>query len=296
MGQFRPTRASGLRRPEGGHSDADGSHGFLRVESGSIGDLGAAVKPPARYGRQSLLGGQVVLRQAVAMQAAELDELPPEPPAEPKRRGCLFYALVALAVVLVLVVGGGYLAFHYAINQLGTALFDYSAEQPLSLPPSPLTATDYATLQDRITTWRTDPNAGRELALDGDEVNALIERHPDWVFLRDKVHVTLADRSVVALLSLPLREFAQHLPDKAGLVERFLNAEVTLAGRFVNEQLQLELQRIVVHERELPPAWMDALQRNNVLTTFVRGDDRPWRDTLDGARIEGSRLILSRKP
>lgn len=230
------------------------------------------------------------------MQATELDELPPEPPAEPKRRGCLFYGLVAFTVLLVIVVAGGYLAFQYAMNQLGTALQEYSAEQPLELPPAPLNATAYETLQGKVTAWRDDPATPRELVLDSDEVNTLIARHPDWAFLRDRVHVTLADRSIVALVSLPLRDFAQHLPGNADVVDRFLNAEVTMAGQLVNEQLQIELQRIVVRERELPPAWMDAMQRNQVVTTFVGGDRAAWRDRLANARIEGSRLILTRKP
>jgi hypothetical protein len=230
------------------------------------------------------------------MSAAHPPALPPElPPKQRQPRGCFFYAAITVAVLALVVGVAGFFVFRFALDRFGSALYQFSEEQPFALPESRMRNEEYQELVDRIQAWRAPQSAVPSLELTAEDVNALIARHPDWTTLRGKLYFDFKDRTVLAMISLPLVPFAGYFEDRPELAGRYINAEVALHAALDRGALQAELHSVILKDRELPEVWVDVLRKQRALHLVAEQHGSEWKEELESFRVEGGKLLLQRK-
>jgi len=230
------------------------------------------------------------------MTAVQPPPLPPDLPPQPRPRGCFFYAAITVAVLALVVGVAGFFVFRFALDKMGKALYQFSEEQPFSLPESRMRNEEYQELVERIQAWRSPQATNLNLELSADDVNALIARHPDWSRLRGHLHFEFRERTVMAMISLPLAPFTEYFAGQEGLANRFVNAEVAFDAMFDRGLLTAELRSVVLKDRELPELWVDVLREQRALHAVAEQHGTAWKEGLERLRVEGGKLLLERKP
>ncbi|MBL9079943.1 MAG: hypothetical protein JNL08_20785 [Planctomycetes bacterium] len=224
--------------------------------------------------------------------------LPPLPSTPAKKsRGCLFYVGIS-AIVLVLVFGvGGYFAVRWMLDQMAAVLEQYSDPTPMELPRATMSDDDYRALTARLdafTAPRTD--ADRTLSLSGDDLNALIERHPAWQAMRGRLHLQPVDDQLEVQIAFPLDLLAGQLPGMSGVAGRFVNATARLQANYAGGRLHLDLRAVQVKGQALSAQVMGALREPSLLQRISEPYERTWRDHVEQFRVDGSRLVVTAKP
>ena len=187
---------------------------------------------------------------------------PTPPPAQPatqppaKQRGCFFYGCITL-LTLVLVMGvAGFFVARHLLNKFVAFAEQYTETKPMALPKVQMSAADYAELDKRIAAFRDGLNAqkaGPALVLTGEDINALIANDPNWKELNGKVHVTIEGDRINGQVSIPLREFAGHVPGLSRLKSRYLNGSAAWKVALANGRLVVTLQSLEA-KGQRPPA------------------------------------------
>ena len=191
-----------------------------------------------------------------------------EPPLK-KRPGCWFWGCLISTVLAVLLGIGGYFMVTKLLGRLTDLAVDYSETTAMPLTPSTMSPDDYQALTARIDAFDAASKSGAQpepLALSGEDINALIANHPDWMALRNRAHVKLEGDRILAEVSVPLGEFAD-LPmiDMDRLKGRFLNATGEFSLSLRNGEVMLRVHELDFHGKQLPDEMMESLRDGNAL-------------------------------
>jgi len=170
---------------------------------------------------------------------------PESSPATPTRktRGCLFWAFVMVVVVS----GGGYLAYRYAIHRIVTA---YTETKPLDLGEPLISAAEFGALDGRLAAFAhavRNKTPVEPLVLTGEELAALVARSPEFSRLGGRARFSIGDGEIRADLSLPL--------ERMGYPNRWFNGSAAFAVTLENGVLIITLRSASV-KGELVPGWI----------------------------------------
>ena len=186
-------------------------------------------------------------------------EYAPPPPREKKPRGCFFYGCLFSAILavllIVLVAGGTYLTYRYAIN---TAK-DYTETVATPMPAVEMPEPDREALRARFKAYGEDLKAGKAtepLVLNTADVNALIDDNPK---LKGRAHVDLSGDEIEGKISFPLKDL-----DIDEVSDRYLNGSATLRIVFVNGTLVVHADDVKVKGKPLPDWLAKALREQNI--------------------------------
>jgi hypothetical protein len=209
-----------------------------------------------------------------------------EPTPKP-RRGCLFYALIGGAILILFLVGGGLIGFHYAKKMIN----DFTDAQPMPLPQVQMPRSEIDKLEQRIDTFRQAIRAGKPtepLALSADEINALIQTDPDFSPLKGKLFVTLQGDKVSGQLSVPMELVGLHM-----FKGRYLNGTGLFSLSLHNGRLRLFVMKLVVKQRQVPEVYMEQIRKYNWADNF-NGNPRAAAalEALKEIKVQDSKLIV----
>lgn len=173
-----------------------------------------------------------------------------------KNRGCLFWALVTVVVLAVVVGGGGYLAYRYAIRGIVIA---YTETTPLDLGQPALPPTELGALDGRLASFAhavRNKTPVEPLVLTGEELTALVARSPEFRQLGGRARFSIGEGEIRAELSVPL--------ERVGYSDRWLNGSAAFAVALENGVLIITLRSASV-KGEPVPAWIvRKLQERNL--------------------------------
>src|SRR6266404_3715765 len=172
------------------------------------------------------------------------------PPLPKKKRGCLFYGCIALAIVVLLAGIGTWLALRYAFKTAGGWIDQYTSTNRMAIESVAISQAELKSLQERLTLFSESLEGrpgSRELVLSAHDINALIQNDPEYAGFKGRVFIMIEDDHIKGKLSMPLDNFG---PFK--LKGRYLNGVATLKVSLENGALDVKLKDIRVGDNALP--------------------------------------------
>ncbi|HSD10572.1 MAG TPA: hypothetical protein VLF14_06295 [Candidatus Binatia bacterium] len=169
-----------------------------------------------------------------------------------KNRGCLFWALI-LAVV---VAGGGYLVYRYAIEWIVIA---YTGVTPLDLGEPALSPGELGAIDGRLATFAhavRNKTPVEPIVLTSEELTALVVRIPEFRRLGGRARFSIGDGEIRGEFSLPL--------ERMGYPDRWFNCAAAFTAALENGLLIVRLRSASVRGEPVP-GWIVWTLRNRNL-------------------------------
>ena len=212
----------------------------------------------------------------------------PEPSAAPpttKNRGCLFRALVTVVVLAVVIGGGGYLAYRYAIHRIVNT---YTETTPLDLGVPALSATEVGALDGRLAGFAhavRNKTPVEPLVLNNEELTALVARSPDLRQLGGRARFSIGEGEIRADLSLPL--------ERMGYPERWFNGSAAFAVTLENGVLTVTLRSVSVKGEPVPEWIVGKLgDRNLAKDLYDKPETAGFVARLESIEVGNGRITL----
>jgi hypothetical protein len=182
-------------------------------------------------------------------------------------RGCLFYGVITMILVIIGVAAGIYFGARKAIL---TAVANYTSATPAPIPQLRISDAEkdriarQLALQARQVTQGQGP---KELALGEQELNVLLSQSPELRAYSNQIYLQPEGDKLKAHLSLPLDQFEhwKSLSRKISgdLHNRYLNGTAFLNVGVTNGTLSLSLADLVVNGKTLPQEFTSRIQSQN---------------------------------
>ncbi len=204
-------------------------------------------------------------------------------PEKKHRRGCLFYGCLGTFVLLLVAVLAGYLGFRAAVER-------FTDSKPLPLPETRLSAAEMQQLQERIANFSRAVNEHKytdPLTLTADDVNALIQKDPDWAFLKNELYITFEGNRVQARISVPAEKLGSQR-----LRGRYLNATGTFAVSLRDGVLQVNAEALAAKGRPVPENFMRHIRGRNFALGFTNSESNAALDKLRDIAIQDGKLVI----
>jgi hypothetical protein len=189
-------------------------------------------------------------------------DMPPGPP--PKRRGASCFLVGCLTVLVVMVIGA-VVVFFVVRSLMLRWVEEYTDTELRPLPVSTMAREEVDQLFARIEAFEGALKSGvpaPPLELSADDINALIQYHPDWEPMRGKVHVTIKGQAIRGEFSVPIDLFVKG---------RYLNGTAGFNVFLANGVLFVFTESIEVAGKTVPDFIMQEFRREN-LAKDAQGD------------------------
>ena len=211
----------------------------------------------------------------------------PRVEGQPKRRGCVFWALTVAAAGFALAVLCVFLAFRHVRRKV----LEHTDTEPVKVPVEEVTPAQARALDKETTGFIQALERGEaaSLELTAQQINALIATAPQLRDLRGKVHVSIDGDRLVTDASIPL----DAVPGMAG---RYLNGRVELGIRVQAGELDLDLFGIAVKSRPVPKAILEPLAQSMVQEARKRQDVRDTLARVERLEVRDGRVIIRARP
>ncbi len=181
------------------------------------------------------------------------------PPRHDRGFPWLLFGCGCLAAVVVLVGIVGYSGYRMVVGFVE----QYTDTAPMELPASTLSDDDYAILHARVNAFRDALNKNEPtapLVLTADEINALIERDPQWSEANGHVHIEINDDKIGGKVSLPL--------DAMNFPGRYFNGAATFTAFVRDDRLYVHVETLEVNGQTVPESVMASMRSENVAKNF----------------------------
>ena len=202
---------------------------------------------------------------------------------------CFVWGCVSLFCFAVLVAIAGFFVVRYQIEQVRE---NYTAAEPAILPEVEISDADLESLFARYDTFRAESDGDEEpepLELTQNEVNALIQRHPDFDDLNGHVFVTIEEDEITGDVTFPL----EGIPMFGG---RHFNGTGTFDINLEDGRLTVYLEQASVKGEPLPEMFMTEMRNQNLSQDARNNPDfRDMLDKIDEILVEGGVLTITRK-
>ncbi|MBN2309426.1 MAG: hypothetical protein JXR94_10675 [Candidatus Hydrogenedentes bacterium] len=181
-------------------------------------------------------------------------------PAKPSSAGrnCVVAGVIGCLTIMVVFIVVGVFAY-VGIKRAVSGLVDaYTDTVPVTLPEVEIADEDLQALRARVDGFKAalgNGTATEPLVLTADDINALIQNHPDWEDLKGKAYVSIEGQQVRGEVSIPLE----------GLVAgRYLNGSATFDVFLRNGILYVQLMAAEVKGKALPEDFVSGLRSENL--------------------------------
>lgn len=209
----------------------------------------------------------------------------------PRKRGCLFYGCLTLAVVVAVVGILGFVGYQFARKSIKEMVAKYTDTAPASFETVQLSKTEADQLQQRLAHFQKalDSQAEQqELVLSEREINALIAQNPN---LTNRVLARIEGDRIKGEISFPLQDIG---PIK--LNGRYLNGLATFRVGIAAGQLVVGVDDVQVKGQPLPEPFLSELKKKNIGQEVVK--DPQVQTTvakLQSIDVKDGKLVLKNK-
>ncbi|HYG22377.1 MAG TPA: hypothetical protein VEH04_06305 [Verrucomicrobiae bacterium] len=213
------------------------------------------------------------------------------PQGKPAGRGCLFYAGVAVAISVLVLVAASYLGYRYAKG----LVIQFTDTQPTVRAAPAMAASELNALHDRITTFIHSVQEGTALAplrISEAEANALFASGTNWRTVRGTVVFDFDGSNVLAQFSIP----AEDLGLKP-LVGRYVNASGVFTVGVSNGLLNINAQSLSSKGEPLPETFMNRISPQNFAFKLNQDPEaKPVIERMEAVRVEDGELVIIPRP
>ncbi|MEP6955577.1 MAG: hypothetical protein ABI883_02035 [Chthoniobacterales bacterium] len=206
--------------------------------------------------------------------------------------GCLSMGVIAL-VLLVLFVGGAWFFYGKTVNA-------FTSDQPTMVQMAAPTEAEFAPANAKVDQLRNAVRARESatVAFSGDEINALIARHPSFSDLRGKARVAIANSILDVEMSVPLRDLP--LPR---MKHRWFNGSARFGLIYDEDRFSLAVKSLRANGRDIDLSSFQSMadklndkfnegfekaQRND-------GDSKEFWENVKSVRVLEDHLIITTK-
>ncbi len=206
-----------------------------------------------------------------------------------ERGNCFLYGCVTVVVLAIL---GGLISFLVFRSFARQVREKYTEPTAAALPTADLPAAETEALIARVDEYvkrlRADEQLGT-LVLTQNEVNALLQNHPD---LKEDfgsiVYLTLGDDNVTGQMSIPL----DWLPLMSG---RFFNGTATFDVEVKRGRAEVYLTGATVKGEVVPEQYIVGVRSENLATDWQREhkDARTLLEKIESVKIESGTVIIT---
>lgn len=216
---------------------------------------------------------------------------PITPGAAPRSSGCWKYLAIGCVVLVVLAVVGGILTYYGVRHFVGGMVEEYTDPAPAPLPVVEAPPGDGSAVVERVEAFAAAVERGESpppLVLSGQDVNLLIEHHPEWRKLAGKVHVAIEGDQITARAALPLDELGWLFKG------RYLNGTFAFRVELVQGRLVLFVDSADVNGRQLPDEIMNALRGRNLAEDANQDPDvRRALEKIGSIAVRDGNLVIT---
>jgi len=174
---------------------------------------------------------------------------------EGKKRYGKYIAIGCLAIIVILMIGG-----YLICRVIKGSIEEYTDTEPRVFLPPTTSEQETRALIDRVDAFKRAVIAGEPaepLVLTSDEINLLINYHPDWSMLKGKANVEIEDERVEASISFPLGELLGFAKG------RYLNGSAVFSIELRQGRLLVFLDSVELRGEPLPESFMQQLRSKN---------------------------------
>jgi len=180
--------------------------------------------------------------------------------------GCVVYGLIICVVVLV---GGGIVAYFGAKSFLGGLVDEWSDEEPMLMPRVEISQAELEQLENRVDTFVNaleNQQPSEPLVLTANDLNALIANDPAWQSTQGNVHVSIDGDQIRGKVSIPLEQL--------GFVGRHFNGSGAFTVSHTNGQLFVFIKSLSIKGQPLPDEITRELGRENLAKEAYKDAER----------------------
>ncbi len=205
-----------------------------------------------------------------------------------KNRGCYFYGCLTLSLVIVLGLLFAASGLYFAYRNVKTQVAELSDAAPLPVSVVDLPADKLLGVQARLARFEEDSRAGvptPPLALDTQEINALIRHDARFAQVKNHISVELADDQLHANLSVPLDAFGQP--------GRYFNGAATIRLAQGEKGPSLFLERLEVKGKPVDNVVMEQLRTIDLLNQArLNSQNQEFFRLMEQVHLKGGKLII----
>jgi hypothetical protein len=208
----------------------------------------------------------------------------------PAGKGCFFYGCLTFTVLLLVVA----VATFFGVRYLQTLLHTYTDTASEPLPRVVLSPDEMQELIQRLSAFENAlflGTATEPLVITEEELNALLDRHPDLLEWSQFLYITLEEGQIRGLISLPLEEITRGPFRSPRFEGRYLNATVDLNFTITSATPVLNIESATVKGEPVPNQVMEVLREQNLAGEIEEVPPRIWRN-IDSIQVEKGRAII----
>lgn len=211
----------------------------------------------------------------------------PPPPRSSRNWSCCLWGCLIAFVFTVLIA----IAAALVVRSLATSFREnYTTAEPQQLPTVDIDEPALDELVTRVDAFADNVETNtpaHALVLRQDELNALIQHHPDWQGLHDKVYVKIEDGRVHGMVNFPL----DVIPMMSG---RYIHGTATFDIGLEDGRLEVYVDSAEVNGEPLPEEIMTAIRQENLAQEYMRDNPhaREVIDQLESITIEEDTLVI----
>ena len=227
--------------------------------------------------------------------ASEPHVVDPTEPSSGKgsRKGCLFWTLVVIGVLVALLAAAGYLTLRTIENRVE----DISSDKPLEMPTPHQSAERRLALIEQVEAFLHNIKAGNSdrLVLTGDDINILLSHYTPMKEKGWLVHVSIEGETIRVKASIPVASLVDMTPfplERVG--KRYLNGSFDFSVSKKDGRLEVHLKDLDLGDREVPGDVRAELQRENRADDVMDSPVGDWVGALHTIEVRDGTLILER--
>ncbi len=217
----------------------------------------------------------------------ERSSQPPPPPLPPKSNAGKYIGIGCLVIVLIFI-GLGYAGYRMVVGLMNDVVAEYTDVEARELPaPMASRGESGATLDmfDEFVYSVKNDVAVESLALDAEQINQIINYHPEFAGVAEHVFIKINENLVSAEVSIPL----DGLKEMSELfVGRYLNGAIELDLELKNERFEVYAESIEVNGKKIPEEYMSQFRTENLAKDFnKKRENKELIEKLESIEIEG---------
>jgi hypothetical protein len=212
-----------------------------------------------------------------------------------KKSSCGKYLAIGCGVLVVLGLIGAVGLYFGLKGIMGMAIEATTDAEPRELPQVPMTEREIEAVLSRANEFTQAVENGQPtepLVLSSNEINALIQNHPDFENLADMVYVTIADDAIQGEVSIPADRF---IPMEVA-EGRYLNGSASFTVSLSSGRLMVFLESLQIGDTQVPSDVMTEIRRKNLAENAMDNPEiKPLIQKLDTIEVKDGNLIITPK-
>lgn len=198
------------------------------------------------------------------------------------------YIGIGCVTILLVFIALGYGGYRALMGYMEDAITEYTDAEPRELPqPITLESGSGQTLDmfdDFVYALKND-EAVEPLVLDAEQINQIINYHPDFAVAANKVFVNIKDSLLSAEVSIPL----DALKEMSQLLEgRYLNGALEFDVELKNERLEVYIESVEVKGELVPEELMQKIRTENFAKDFNnKSKNKELIEKLESIKLDG---------